>query len=75
MDYLKDKQHYVDLYDLLTIKRCLRRIEFWKKVYQKHSKDKELAKLSEEEILSDLNKMLGLELYFTKISEYKRKRL
>lgn len=35
MDYLKDKQYYVDFYDLLTIKECLRTNEFWQEIYKK----------------------------------------
>lgn len=74
MEYLNEEKHYLDLYDLFTIKRCLRRIEFWKKAYKKHSNEKELENLTEEEKLKDFNKILGMELYFTKISEYERKR-
>ncbi|MBN1168983.1 hypothetical protein JXA63_03785 [Candidatus Woesebacteria bacterium] len=73
MDYLRERQEYVDLYDLLTVKRCLRTINFWRDTFKKHSKDKELKGLTEEEKIEDFNKMLGMELYFTKIKEYERK--
>ncbi len=33
MDYLKDKQHYIDRYDLFTIEKCLELIDVHKHAY------------------------------------------
>lgn len=35
MDYLKDKQHYIDRYDLHTIEECLDTVKRLQDVYQK----------------------------------------
>lgn len=70
---LREQSWYEDLYDLFTIKRCLRVVDFWWDIYKKHPDDKGLKGLTEEEKLNDFNKMLGMELYFTKVKEYERR--
>ena len=40
MQYLYEEQHYIDLYDLLTIKDCLRIINFWQSTFDKKRKEK-----------------------------------
>jgi hypothetical protein len=71
MQYLDDEQHYIDLYDLLTIKECLRTTDsalesFHSKVKAK-SKDYERQKRIYEMVID-------VELYFIKGEEYKRKK-
>ena len=39
MEYLKDKQHYIDLYDLSTIRECLNMIEVCTEAYVKGKND------------------------------------
>jgi C4-type Zn-finger protein len=51
MDYLKDKQHYIDLYDLFTINKCLDINNFYLDLYKKKDTDKRLKEIpvSEQE--------------------------
>lgn len=72
MQHLRDEQYYINLYDLLTIKECLRVIEFWHKSYKEHSNDKELKDLSKEDKLKEFNRYLNLNLFTTKGERYRR---
>ena len=74
MDYLKDSQYYTDLYDLLTIKACLRIIDYWRKAYKDSSKDKKLKKVSKEEREKGFRIILNQELYGTQGEKYRRKK-
>lgn len=74
MDYLKDEQYYIDLYDLLTIKDCLRVVEFWQDTYKKHLNDEEVKNLPKEEKLRGFNYYLHWELYGTQGERYRHKR-
>ncbi|MBI2641032.1 hypothetical protein HYW87_00330, partial [Candidatus Roizmanbacteria bacterium] len=49
MQYLNDEQYYIDLYDLHTVKECLRIIQFWQKAYKEKSNEKEIKDLPQEE--------------------------
>src|SRR5687768_16963932 len=71
MRYLHDEPHYVDLYDLLTIRECLRTIEFFKKSYQEKKKDK---KISQEDFLKAHNMALNFDLYIKTTEDYRRKK-
>ena len=73
MRHLQNEQHYIDLYDLFTIKDCLQTIEFWHKAYKEHSNDKEIKDLPKEEKLKNFNQYLNLNLYTTKGERYRRK--
>lgn len=72
-DYLKDKQHYISLYDLSTIESCLDIIKFWQKLYKKKDTDPKLKKMSSEEIEKGFNQCLNQELWIKKGEEYRRK--
>lgn len=46
MDYLKEEQYYIDLYDLFTIKACLNVVKFWQDLYKKKDTDEKLKEIS-----------------------------
>lgn len=73
-DYLKDEQHYIDLYDLLTIERCLDIIKFWQKAYKEKSNENEIKNLPKEEKEKGFQRILNIELFATKGQEYQRKK-
>ncbi len=74
MEYLKEKQHYLDLYDLFTIKDCLKTIKIFHDIYEETSKAKEIENLSEEEKKQGFNYLLNQKLFIQKGEEYKRKK-
>lgn len=67
MQYLQDEQHYIDLYDIFTIKRCLQ----WKK----NSSQIELSpiKLKKRQGASIKASLTNLSIYFIKGDRYKEK--
>ena len=67
MDYLKDKQEYIDFYDLLTIKECLQWIELAKKSGKKVQEIKKIEKPGYVGALGEIA------LYFKKGENYRRK--
>ncbi len=74
MDYLKNEQFYIDLYDLHTIKECLRVVEFWQKLYKEKFNDKGIKDLSKEERLKGFKYYLHWELYGTQGERYRHKK-
>ncbi|MCL5797388.1 MAG: hypothetical protein M1366_01115 [Patescibacteria group bacterium] len=74
MQYLHDEQHYIDLYDLLTIKDCLRIIQFWQKAYREKSNEKEIKDLPQEEKIKGFSYYLNWELYGTQGERYRHKK-
>ena len=46
MQYLHNEQYYIDLYDLLTIRECLRIIEFGREVFKDSQNNEEFKKVS-----------------------------
>lgn len=73
MQYLKDEQHYIDLYDLFTIKDCLKVVKFWQDLYKKKNSDPKLKKIPPEEVEKGFNHYLNRELWIKKGEEYRRK--
>lgn len=67
MQYLKDKQHYEDLYDLHTIESCLLTIDSTKSVIEKK------AKIGNRDMKISVNGMANFILYFKKGERYKTK--
>ena len=49
MEYLRPEQYYIDLYDLLTIKECIREMESCRKLYKEKSNDERIKNLPENE--------------------------
>lgn len=74
MKYLKDEQYYVDLYDLFTIKACLKVIEFWRDLYKKKDTDPKLKEIPSEDVEKGFRQYMAMNLQFKKGEEYRRKR-
>ncbi len=74
INYLKPEQYYIDIYDLSTIRECLRTIEFWRKAYKEHFNDPDLKSLTDEKKEHDFGLILGRHLFVVKTNEYKRKK-
>lgn len=74
MHYLKIHQYYVDLYDLFTVKDCLRAIEFWRKAYWERSNDEKIKDLPQEEKEKGFQYILNQELFVIKAQRYKNKK-
>lgn len=55
MKYLKDEQYYIELYDLFTIKACLRVVTFWQDIYKKKDTDPKVKKIPVEEFRKGCN--------------------
>lgn len=72
-DYLKDKQHYIDLYDLYTIKMCLKEIDLWREIYKESFNAEEIKHLSEEERKRNFNQLLEQELFVKTGERYRIK--
>lgn len=73
MDYLQPLDHYLDLYDLLTIKTCRRIVDFYQQALDEASSSEKSKNLSQREIEKTFNYMLNMKLFELKASEYKRK--
>ncbi len=67
MQYLKDKQHYEDLYDLHTIESCLLTINSTKSVIEKK------AKIGKRDMKVSVDGMANFILYFKKGERYRTK--
>lgn len=67
MQYLKDKQHYEDLYDLHTIESCLLTIDSTKSVIEKKTK------IGKRDLKISVDGMTNFILYFKKGERYKTK--
>lgn len=72
--YLKDEQHYIDRYDLLTIKECLKVVEIFQDIYRKILSSKELKGMSRHEKYRDVTKIMYWQLWVTQAQEYKIKK-
>ncbi|MFH1601640.1 MAG: hypothetical protein ABIB61_01650 [Candidatus Shapirobacteria bacterium] len=73
MKYLNSEQYYVNLYDLFTIKACLKIVKFWQDLYKKKDADPKLKKIPPEEVEKGFNHYLNRELMIKKGEEYRRK--
>lgn len=74
MQYLQDEQQYVDRYDLLTIKKCLKVVEMFQDIYNKSLTSKELKGMSKHDKYSDITKLMYWQLWFIQAQEYKNKK-
>lgn len=71
MQYIKDRQYYVDLYDLLTIKNCIYSIGLMRKNIKKDKKEIDSFKLADKKgFVGALGEYI---LYFKKGEEYRNK--
>jgi hypothetical protein len=73
MDYLKDKREYIDRYDLWTIEECLKWYWDLKDNFQKHRKNKEFIKYSDEEFDEEVGKVLYRFLLTVKTQRFENK--
>jgi len=74
MDYLKDKQHYIDRYDLSTIKKCHEVIGVYTKAYAESlEKEKDIKDFSKAEMAKASNWLAGQVLFQIKAERYRDK--
>lgn len=73
MDYLKDKQHYIDRYDLDTIIECLRMIDIHKQSYADCLKKIGTDKHSKAEMAKTANWVTNQHLFVVKANRYMAK--
>jgi DNA-directed RNA polymerase subunit M/transcription elongation factor TFIIS len=73
MQYLHDKQHYIDRYDLLTINECLDNIKMLMAAGKKMTDDPRMKKMPQEELDRNLNLMLSRTLFAIKGLRFKNK--
>ncbi len=74
MEHLKDKQYYIDRYDLSTIRDCFEVVEMFQGIYDESLNSKELKGMSKEDKYSDVTKLMYSYLWFTQAQEYKNKK-
>lgn len=74
MQYLQNKQHYIDRYDLHTIEECLDTVKMFQVIYQKSLVSEELKNISQEDKLKDVNIMLHRTLLVIKGKRYEKKK-
>lgn len=72
--YLEGEQHYIDRYDLSTIKECFKVIEMFQDVYKESLTNDELKNMSREDKYSDATKIMYWHLWFVQAQEYKNKK-
>lgn len=73
MDYLKDKQEYINRYDLGTIEQCLDM--YWGLVdnFKKHRKNKEFQEDTDEDFDHEVNKAASYTINIMKGERYRNK--
>ncbi len=71
--YLKDSQHYLDLYDLHTIEECLDFYWSMRNGMEKHREDKEFKKNSKEEFDKEVHKCCSYTINVIKGERYRHK--
>lgn len=73
MEHLKDKQHYIDQYDLFTIKKCLEAIERWRSAYAKYLDDEQAKEIPIAEKAKFFNWIAQQEIFTIMAPRYKLK--
>jgi hypothetical protein len=73
MDYLKDKQYYIDRYDLSTIRECLDMLDLSKNTYVKMKKEAKAKNYSKGETAKASNWMTNQLLFQIKAHRYGQK--
>ena len=73
MDYLKDKQYYIDRHDLKTVEECLSWYWDIKNNFSKHRNNKEFKDYTDEEFENEVDKVLGLMLKAMKEQRFRNK--
>jgi len=70
VQYLQEEQYYSDLYDLATIKDCLRSIQFWQKAYQDKKSEKAGSK---KDKLKAFSIGFNLDLYYSQGERFRNR--
>ncbi|HHT9136998.1 MAG TPA: hypothetical protein ACFYEK_07110 [Candidatus Wunengus sp. YC60] len=73
MDYLNNKQYYIDRYDRITIKECLEMVDICKTEYQKTLNDEASKKYSAADKAKGSNWVTNQQLYIIKACRYQYK--
>lgn len=73
MNYLRDKQYYIDLYDLHTIEECLDYYRAIKDGFEKERKQPKLKKFSKEDFDKDVHKATSFIVNAIKGERYRHK--
>jgi len=73
MQYLQDKQHYIDRYDLLTIEECLDNIRMVQDIGNKMKLDSKMKSMPKEELDRNMNLMMGRILFAIKGHRFKNR--
>jgi hypothetical protein len=71
--YLQSQEYYASLYDLLTIRECLRIIEFGNELFKDSQNNEEFKKASGEERQKAFNYVINTKLFTEKGECYRRK--
>ncbi|MDO8460018.1 MAG: hypothetical protein Q7S74_02835 [Nanoarchaeota archaeon] len=72
-DHLKDKQYYIDRYDLYTIEKCLKADDFWRKAYEDFLKSEDGPKVSAGDKAKFFNWISNQEIFQIEGNRYGRK--
>src|SRR5258708_1393312 len=72
--YLQEEQHYIDRYDLSTIRECFKVIDMFQDIYKKSLTSEELKDMSKGDKYSDTTKIMYWHLWFIQAKEYKNKK-
>ncbi len=72
--YLHDEQHYIDRYDLSTIRKCFKVIDMFQDFYKKSLTSEEMKNISKNDNYSDTTKIMYWHLWFIQAQEYKNKK-
>lgn len=73
MNYLEDRQEYIDRYDLDTIEDCIKWYQNLKSSFLKHRKEKEFKKYTDEEFNEEVDKVLNRFMLVIKTQWFKEK--
>lgn len=73
MQYLREEQYYIDLYDLMTIKHCLHHMETMQSVYAKMNSAKELNHMSDSEKTTQFDMLFDKYMAKILLNEYNGK--
>lgn len=73
MIYLRDRQYYIDLYDLHTIEECLDWYWSIKDRFEKHRKDKDFGKYTKEKFDTEVHKVTSYTVNTISIQRYRHK--
>lgn len=72
MEYLHEKQYYIDRHDLWTIERCLSLYKTFREVQRSYEKEKDKP-ASPKDAERSINIMLGRMLFATKVERFQKK--